>query len=149
MQVQRGYVQLLVSKEQRWELQSRACRQPSARCPTSMLHDTLACFALWLMQSLRVQVQRGYVQLLASKEQRWEAAIESLQTAISTLSNFHAALASMPRAAALQYTTSWFDQLSDDVSPACCHSALPQVLKVSAHLALQGDAAVAIVCCGA
>ena len=28
-----------------------------------------------------MQVQRGYVQLLASKEQRWEAAIQLLQTA--------------------------------------------------------------------
>ena len=56
-------------------------------------------------------MQRGYTSLLASKAQRWDAALKALQDAISTLAHFHAALASMPGAGPQQRTRAWFDNL--------------------------------------
>ena len=60
-------------------------------------------------------MQQGYTQLLASKGLRWEVALQALQTAISTLANFHQALASMPGAGPLQRGSAWFDDLLDEV----------------------------------
>ena len=62
-----------------------------------------------------LQVQRGYTSLLASKAQRWEAALKALQDAISTLAHFHAALAAMPGAGPQQRTRAWFDNLQSQV----------------------------------
>lgn len=74
-----------------------------------------------------LQVQRGYTSLLASKAQRWEAALKALQDAISTLAHFHAALAAMPGAGPQQRTRAWFDNLQSQVSSCLSVPSLPHL----------------------
>ena len=86
---------------------------------TTSMHNWSAGVTFQPSQSLmRVQVQRGYTSLLASKGQRWEAAVKALQDAISTLAHFHAALATMPGAGPQQRARGWFDNLMNQVRPA-------------------------------
>ena len=88
-----------------------SCCQSCPSSPPAIDAEPPACQLLcWVRQ-----VQRGYVQLLAGKGLQWEAALQALQSAISTLSHFHAALAGMPGAAPPQRSSSWFDDLLDEV----------------------------------